>query len=131
MGTLVAIPLYLLLSQLELVPYLIVVAAGFCIGVLVCDKTSKALGVHDHSGIVWDEFIGYWITMIAVPAVTWQWILTGFLLFRFFDIVKPWPVKFADKRITGGFGIMLDDLLAGLYGFACIQVSWLFLFAEL
>ena len=131
MGTLVAIPLYLLLSQLELVPYLIVVAAGFCIGVLVCDKTSKALGVHDHSGIVWDEFIGYWITMIAIPAVTWQWILTGFLLFRFFDIVKPWPVKLADKRITGGFGIMLDDLLAGLYGLACIQVSWLFLSAEL
>ena len=131
MGTLVAIPLYLLLSQLELVPYLIVVAAGFCIGVLLCDKTSKALGVHDHSGIVWDEFIGYWITMIAIPAVTWQWILAGFLLFRFFDIVKPWPVKLADKRITGGFGIMLDDLLAGLYALACIQVSWLFLSAEL
>lgn len=131
MGTLVAIPLYLLLSQLELVPYLIVVAAGFCIGILLCEKTSKALGVHDHSGIVWDEFIGYWITMIAIPAVTWQWILTGFLLFRFFDIVKPWPVKLADKRITGGFGIMLDDLLAGLYALACIQIFWLIWSAEL
>ena len=131
MGTLVAIPLYLLLSQLELVPYLIIITVGFGIGVWLCDKTSKALGVHDHSGIVWDEFIGYWITMIAIPAVTWQWVLTGFLLFRFFDIVKPWPVKLADKRITGGFGIMLDDLLAGLYALACIQISWLFLSTEL
>jgi phosphatidylglycerophosphatase A len=124
MGTLVAIPLYLLLSQLELLTYLIVVVAGFLIGIYLCDKTSKALGVHDHSGIVWDEFIGYWITMIAIPAVTWQWILAGFVLFRFFDIAKPWPVKVADKRVPGGFGIMLDDLLAGLYALACIQAFW-------
>ena len=131
MGTLVAIPLYLLLSRLELWPYLIVVAAGFLLGIYVCDKTSKALGVHDHSGIVWDEIIGYWITMIAIPAVTWQWILAGFILFRFFDIVKPWPVKIADKRVPGGFGIMFDDLLAGLYALACIQISWLFFIRDL
>jgi len=131
MGTLVAIPLYLLLSQLELWPYLIVVAAGFLLGIYLCDKTSKALGVHDHSGIVWDEIIGYWITMIAIPAVTWQWILAGFVLFRFFDIVKPWPVKIADKRVPGGFGIMFDDLLAGLYALACIQISWLFYIKDL
>jgi phosphatidylglycerophosphatase A len=131
MGTLVAIPLYLLLSRLELWPYLIVVAAGFLLGIYVCDKTSKALGVHDHSGIVWDEIIGYWITMIAIPAVTWQWILAGFVLFRFFDIVKPWPVKIADKRVPGGFGIMFDDLLAGLYALACIQTSWLFFIKDL
>lgn len=131
MGTLVAIPLYLLLSRLELLPYLIVVATGFLAGIYVCDKTSKALGVHDHSGIVWDEIIGYWITMIAIPAVTWQWILAGFVLFRFFDIVKPWPVKIADKRVPGGFGIMFDDLLAGLYALACIQISWLFFIKDL
>jgi phosphatidylglycerophosphatase A len=131
MGTLVAIPLYLLLSRLELWPYLIVVTAGFLLGIYLCDKTSKALGVHDHSGIVWDEIIGYWITMIAIPAVTWQWILAGFILFRFFDIVKPWPVKIADKRVPGGFGIMFDDLLAGLYALACIQISWLFFIKNL
>jgi len=131
MGTLVAIPLYLLLSRLELWPYLIVVVAGFLLGIYLCDKTSKALGVHDHSGIVWDEIIGYWITMIAIPAVTWQWILAGFVLFRFFDIVKPWPVKIADKRVPGGFGIMFDDLLAGLYALACIQISWLFFIKDL
>ena len=131
MGTLVAIPLYLLLSQLELMPYLIVVVAGFLIGIYLCDKTSKALGVHDHSGIVWDEIIGYWITMTAVPALTWQWIVAGFVLFRFFDIVKPWPVKIADKRVPGGFGIMFDDLLAGLYALACMQISWLFFIKDL
>jgi phosphatidylglycerophosphatase A len=131
MGTLVAIPLYLLLSQLELLTYLIVVVAGFLIGIYLCDKTSKALGVHDHSGIVWDEFIGYWITMIAIPAVTWQWILAGFVLFRLFDIAKPWPVKVADKRVPGGFGIMLDDLLAGLYALACIQVFWFLMASKL
>ena len=131
MGTLVAIPPYLLLSQLELLPYLVVVAAGFLIGIYLCDKTSKSLGVHDHSGIVWDEIIGYWITMIAIPAVTWQWILAGFVLFRFFDIVKPWPVKIADKRVPGGFGIMFDDLLAGLYALACIQISWIFFIKDL
>jgi len=131
MGTLVAIPFYLLLSRLELLPYLIVVGAGFLLGIYLCDKTSKALGVHDHSGIVWDELIGYWITMIAIPAVTWQWILAGFVLFRFFDIVKPWPVKIADRRVPGGFGIMFDDLLAGLYALACIQLSWLFFIKDL
>jgi phosphatidylglycerophosphatase A len=131
MGTLVAIPLYLLLSQLELLPYLLVVGCGFLIGIYLCDKTSKTLGVHDHSGIVWDEFIGYWITMIAIPAVTWQWILAGFVLFRFFDIAKPWPVKIADKRVPGGFGIMLDDLLAGLYALACIQIFWFLMASQL
>ena len=129
MGTLVAIPLYLLLSQLNLLTYLLVILGGFIVGVYLCDYTSKALGVHDHSGIVWDEFIGYWITMIAVPAITWQWVLAGFVLFRFFDIVKPWPVKLADKRVPGGFGIMIDDVLAGLYALACIQIFW-FLVAE-
>lgn len=126
MGTLVAVPLYLMLSRLELIAYLIAIASGFILGIYVCDYTSKALGVHDHSGIVWDEIIGYWIAMIAVPAPTWQWILTGFVLFRFFDIVKPWPVNLADKHLPGGFGIMIDDVLAGLYAFACIQAFWFF-----
>lgn len=126
MGTLVAIPLYLLLSQLELTAFLMVIVSGFILGVYLCHYTSKALGVHDHSGIVWDEIIGYWITMIAVPEVSWQWILAGFVLFRFFDIVKPWPVKVADKRIPGGFGIMFDDVLAGLYALACMQLFWFF-----
>ena len=95
---------------------------AFGLGVYLCQYTSAALGVHDHSGIVWDEFVGFWITMIAVP-VTWQWIVAGFVLFRVFDIVKPWPVKVVDKRMTGGFGIMFDDVLAGLYALACLQFA--------
>jgi len=124
MGTLAAIPPYLLLSRLELLVFIAVLIIGFIVGVYLCDFTSKALGVHDHGGIVWDEFIGFWITMIAVPEVNWQWILAGFLLFRFFDIVKPWPVKLADKRIQGGFGIMIDDVLAGLYALGCMHLLY-------
>jgi len=121
-GTLVAIPLYLLIAQLDVPYYLAFILLAFGLGVYLCQYTSAALGVHDHSGIVWDEFVGFWITMIAVP-VTWQWIVAGFVLFRVFDIVKPWPVKVVDKRMTGGFGIMFDDVLAGLYALACLQFA--------
>ena len=121
-GTLVAIPLYLVLAQLDLPYYLASLVLCFGIGVYLCNYTSAALGEHDHSGIVWDEFVGFWITMIAVP-VTWQWILVGFVLFRVFDIVKPWPVKIADAKMKGGFGIMFDDVLAGLYALACIHIA--------
>lgn len=120
-GTLAAIPIYLLLSQLALPYYLAIVVIGFGLGVYVCGYTSTALGVHDHSAIVWDEFVGYWITMIAVP-LAWQWIVVGFVLFRVFDIVKPWPVKIADTKMKGGFGIMFDDVLAGLYALGCLQL---------
>ena len=121
-GTLAAVPLYLLIAQLALPYYLAIVALGFAAGVYLCSYTSAALGVHDHGGIVWDEFVGFWITMIAVP-VTWQWIVAGFVLFRVFDIVKPWPVKIADTKMTGGLGIMLDDVLAGLYALGCLQIA--------
>lgn len=121
-GTLAAIPFYLLLAQLTLPVYLAIILAGFALGVFLCRYTSDALGEHDHSGIVWDEFIGFWITMIAVPS-TWPWILTGFVLFRFFDIVKPWPVSLADAKMKGGFGIMIDDVLAGIYALACVHIA--------
>ena len=121
-GTLVAIPPYLLLAQLPLPYYLLAVLLAFGVGVYLCAYTSDALGVHDHSGIVWDEFVGFWITMIAVPA-TWQWIVAGFVLFRLFDIWKPWPVKLADTRMKGGFGIMFVDLLAGIYALAGMHIA--------
>jgi len=121
-GTLVAIPLYLALAQLPLPWYLAGVAIGFCAGIWLCGHTSKALGKHDHGGIVWDEIVGFWVTMIAAPPA-WQWILLGFVLFRVFDIFKPWPVKTADRRMQGGLGIMFDDLLAGLYALAGVQLG--------
>ena len=121
-GTLAAIPPYLLLAQLPQPYYLLAIAAAFGLGVYLCGYTSRALGVHDHPGIVWDEFVGFWITMIAVPT-DWAWILAGFVLFRFFDIVKPWPVRIADKKMKSGFGIMFDDVLAGIYALIGLQIA--------
>lgn len=121
-GTLVAVPLYLALAQLAWPWYLAIVVIGFAAGIWLCGYTSKALGEHDHGGIVWDEIVGFWITMIAVPP-TWPWILLGFVLFRVFDILKPWPVRIADRKIPGGLGIMFDDLLAGLYALAGVQLA--------
>lgn len=120
-GTLAAIPLYLLIQPLPLVGYLLITLAGLVIGFYLCGETARALGVHDHGGIVWDEIIGYLITMIAVP-LHWHWMLAGFILFRLFDIFKPWPIKWIDRRITGGVGIMLDDVLAGIFAWIGLQL---------
>ena len=113
-GTLAAIPLFLLICHLPLMLYLLVIVLAFVAGIYICQRVSDDLKVHDHSGIVWDEIVGFWITMIAIP-VSWQSILAGFLLFRLFDIWKPWPIKWLDKQVKGGFGIMVDDVLAGLF----------------
>ncbi len=119
-GTLMAIPLYLLMIHLSLASYLILVAIVCVAGIWICDKSSKLLGVHDHGGIVWDEFAGFFITMIAAPA-GWLWILIGFALFRLFDIWKPWPISLLDKKVEGGLGIMVDDIVAGVYALICVQ----------
>jgi phosphatidylglycerophosphatase A len=113
-GTLAAIPIYLLMQPLSIWLYLLLVISGFLLGIWICDQTSKDLGVHDHSGIVWDEIIGYLLAMTFVPFGIW-WVLIGFGLFRLFDILKPWPIGWLDKRVGGGLGIMLDDILAGLF----------------
>ena len=120
-GTLAAIPFFLLLQYLSWPLYLSWLLVTFALGVVWCDRSSKALGVHDHGGIVWDEFVGYWITMFMAPA-GWQWILLGFVLFRFFDVLKPWPINWLDKKVHGGFGIMIDDVLAGIYALIVLQL---------
>lgn len=120
-GTLVAIPLYLLLVQLSLAFYLAAVALSFIVGIWLCGRTAQDLGVHDHGGIVWDEFVGFWITMILVP-VTWFWVLGGFIAFRLFDILKPFPIGWLDKKVGGGLGIMIDDVIAGIYAAIVIQL---------
>ena len=125
-GTLVAVPLYLLLQPLPLTLYLLLVAVMLAAGVGLCAYTSRALGVHDHGGIVWDEIVGYLITMIAAPP-GWGWMVVGFLLFRLFDIWKPWPIGTVDRRLSGGLGIMFDDLLAGLYALLVMQSAALLL----
>ncbi|MDV5171444.1 phosphatidylglycerophosphatase A [Photobacterium rosenbergii] len=113
MGTVAAIPLYLLMAQLPFTVYLLITAVAALIGITICQKTSDDMGVHDHGSIVWDEFVGFWITMAIAPVVSWQWVLAGFVLFRFFDMVKPWPISWLDKHVHGGLGIMVDDILAG------------------
>jgi phosphatidylglycerophosphatase A len=120
-GTLAAIPFWwLFLQDVPLIPYLCVLIAGFAFGVYLCEQTSKDLGVHDHGGIVWDEWIGLWITYLALPSGI-EWIIIGFALFRFFDILKPWPIKWLDEKVHGGFGIMIDDVLAGIFALVCVQ----------
>ncbi|MBN0986285.1 phosphatidylglycerophosphatase A [Amphritea pacifica] len=120
-GTLAAIPLFLLIQPLSLVWYVAFLLVTFLVGIYLCGQTSKDMGVHDHGGIVWDEFVGYWITMLAAPP-GWLWIAIGFVLFRLFDIIKPWPISWADKKVAGGLGIMLDDVLAGLMALICLQL---------
>lgn len=126
-GTLAAIPLFLLLSQLPVSQYMAVLSVMALFGIHICGYTAKAVGVDDHPAIVWDEIVGFMITMIMVP-VSVTTIVVGFALFRFFDIVKPWPISAVDKKIHSGFGIMLDDIIAGIMAFAVMQlifvVNW-------
>ena len=119
MGTIAAVPFVLLWQQLPWWGFALVVLLACGVGVWICDVAARNLGVHDHPGIVWDEFAGYWLTMLFAPA-GWQWLLLGFVLFRFFDILKPWPIGWADRRVSGGLGIMLDDILAGLWAGAIL-----------
>ena len=112
-GTMVAVLLYFPLSQLSTWAYATCIVAAFGFGVWLCRSVSRDLGVHDHGGIVWDEFVGYWITMFLLPA-NWGWALAGFAMFRLFDIWKPWPIGWIDKQAHGGLGIMLDDVIAGV-----------------
>ena len=112
-GTLAAVPLFLLLALLTPTYYLAAVIVMSVAGIYICGKAANDVGVHDHPAIVWDEFVGYFITMFMVP-VSWQTVLVGFLLFRVFDILKPWPISFIDKKMSGRAGIMFDHILAGV-----------------
>lgn len=115
-GTLVGIPVYLLLENLGTPVYVLVCVLLAVAGIAICGRTARDLGVHDHPAIVFDEIVGYLVTMIAAPS-GWLWIGIGFVLFRLFDIAKPWPISLLDRHVNGGTGIMADDLLAG--AFAC------------
>ncbi len=92
--------------------WLIIIAAGFVIGIWACAKTGRDLGVADHGSMVWDEIVAIWLVMLFVtPAGAWTQF-AAFLLFRFFDMLKPPPINYFDRTIKGGFGVMLDDLVA-------------------
>jgi len=113
-GSLLGVLLAWLTLDLGLTAQIGIAAALFLFGIWVCGESSKRLGVHDHGGIVWDEICGMYLTLLVAPRLYSAWIL-GFLLFRAFDIVKPWPIRDLDHRLGGGLGIMLDDLVAALY----------------
>ena len=119
-GTLASLLLFLVLGDTTW-PLLLICLAGFIAGIWICQKTSDRLGVHDHGGIVWDEFVGMWLTLLWVP-LSLTTIVLGFVLFRLFDILKPWPIGPLDKRVHGGLGIMLDDVIAGLFANVCLHV---------
>ncbi len=122
-GTIVGIPIYLLASAGGFPVFVVLTVLFSLLGVYLCGETAKAMGVHDHPGIVWDEIVGFMVTMILVP-FSWSAVLVGFILFRFFDIIKPWPISYLDRHVEGGLGIMLDDLLAGMV--SAVLLSWIF-----
>ncbi|WP_297527989.1 phosphatidylglycerophosphatase A family protein [Thiohalobacter sp.] len=121
-GTLAALPLWWLLAQLPPAGYLLATLAAAVGGIWLCGRAARALGAHDHPGIVWDEVAGLLVTLAFVPP-EWPWVVAGFLLFRLFDIVKPWPIRVLDQRVVGGIGIMADDLVAGALAAACLGLA--------
>lgn len=120
-ATLAAIPIYFIMVSLSWPVYAAVILAMAILGIGVCGYAARRMGVHDHPSIVWDEIVGFLITMWGAP-IGLTWVLLGFVLFRLFDILKPWPIALADRRVHGGLGIMLDDLLAGVFALACMQL---------
>ncbi len=103
-----------MLKSLSNLEFWIILTVSFLLGVWLCGRVSTKLGVHDHGGIVWDEMVGYWLAVAFVP-LHWPWMLAAFVLFRVFDIFKPWPIRQLDKNVSGGLGIMIDDTLAAIY----------------
>ena len=121
-GTLLAWALYpLIRAPLNEFVFLALLASLFVAGILAAQRTGQALGVPDHGGIVWDEMVATWLVLVFAPkTLMWQAIAVG--LFRFFDIVKPPPVRWADRSFKGGFGVMFDDLIAAGYTVLALAV---------
>lgn len=119
-GTLVGVIFYLMLNRLPLISYIGVAVLLFVIGVVITGITNRDFGEEDHPAAVWDEVVGFLFVMIAIPP-HWYFILLGFILFRIFDILKPWPIKLAEHIPPVGLGVMADDLVAAIY-------SWIILF---
>lgn len=111
-GTLAAVPLYLVAVSVGHAAFVAALVAIVVLGPWICSATARQLEAHDHGAIVWDEIAGYFVTMALVPVSTAN-VVAGFILFRAFDILKPWPIRWVDRQIHGGTGIMLDDILAG------------------
>ena len=121
-GTLAAVPIALALKALPPMAFWAVLVISFLAGIRFCDVTARRLGRHDPGSIVWDEMVAYWLTVAFVP-LHWTWLLAAFLLFRLFDIVKPWPIKQVERRLGGGLGIMADDVIAAVYAMLVLAAA--------
>jgi phosphatidylglycerophosphatase A len=116
-GSAVALIPWIALRDLEWPWYLVAIAVAFAIGVWSADRVIRVLRIEDPGVVVWDEFVGQWIALLPLVVAPrgWPWIVAGFVLFRVFDVWKPWPASWADRSVKGGFGTMLDDVFAGVY----------------
>ena len=132
-GTLVAVLILFVVAwatgfvgqMLPLATHLLAIIVTSVAGIFICTKMTNALGTNDHGAIVFDEFVGFWLAMLCVP-ITWYWLLLAFIIFRFFDIIKPFPINWLDNNLHSGLGIMADDLMAGLYSLVVLQsLIWL------
>ncbi|OCG54309.1 phosphatidylglycerophosphatase A [Gilliamella sp. Choc6-1] len=125
MGSLMAIPLWLLFYGLQPTLYWVFILVTFIFGCFICQKTSDDIHTHDSGHIVWDEFVGMWITLFFIPQLSVMWIAIAFVAFRIFDMAKPWPIRWFDKRIPGGFGIMVDDVIAAIFSSFTVYIMTL------
>jgi phosphatidylglycerophosphatase A len=124
-GTIAAVPFAILLKLLPSVIYWPVLTVLFFLGIYICGITATRLGKHDPGGIVWDEMVAYWLVVAFLP-LEWAWWLAAFVLFRLFDILKPWPISQSERFFKGGLGIMVDDIIAAFYAMAILALfqSW-------
>jgi len=126
-GTLLAWALYWFIKPFyQDTEFLMLLAAAFLLGIWACARTGRELGVADHSGMVWDEMVAFWLVLLLIPqSITWQCV--AFFLFRLFDIAKPPPIDYFDEKLKGGFGVMLDDIIAAFYALLLIAL-WIYFF---
>lgn len=127
-GSLVGMILFLPALGLPVLMQLLVIGLGLALGIWICDRVAKDMDIKDPGAIVWDEFVGMWIAMLWLPSIFWAPL--AFAAFRFFDVLKPWPVSLADRELTGGLGVMMDDVVAGIYALLIVQ-AMVFLFSIL
>jgi phosphatidylglycerophosphatase A len=124
-GTLMTIPFYLAIRSFPTSIYVLIVILVALASMWLCERVSKEINVDDHQGMCLDEFAGYLVTMIGAPHGV-IWIVLGFILFRVFDIWKPWPVNYVDTHVHGGIGMILDDVLAGIYSLIVLKIlTWI------
>lgn len=126
-GSAVALLPWWFMRGLSLPAWGLVLLVGFAIGVWACGESGRRIRYADHRSLVWDEFIGQWLALLPALAAPWWAMLVGFVLFRLFDVAKPWPIGWLDARVKGGAGVMLDDVVAGVFAAVVLGLALRFL----